>query len=1014
MPNGTDTTDPQTDTVKTNIVNLLDMDAQTDAPIEGDPVDPVACFKDISTRLDNANVRIVNACRKIVASAGKKTLDVQEHFPTAAKASYEVQRYLPGLNKKGTLTGKEAKRYNVVLAKATTNVIEYEKLAGEAENATPISKAKKDVEDQQGVVDDLTTKESDAKKARDNLKIAPMKSKIDKVEVSFRETVVNQANLNFAATRVDVLSKQKVKSPQEQFDLACWKKVLEQKAEFDRLSKEHDGAKEKKEKADELHSEKKKSLNNLEKAEADRLKAYTDKYNSLKKSIDLLIASGTCFGEDHAAFLVKLGEIDTSTKRNEAYEDGVKAIETLAIEVTAAADELQKKVVTEANTANLELVGVKDPADLADDPVRKKRVDEAREVIAKRLRDPLVGTDVVAARSEVPGFKVVVSEVGDALDKRSEQVITWAKVKILYGDELSTIGPASTGDGMLEYFAENGTTKLTAATVLDSGSKKVVVAYSGTATYKSARKDATITVDKDTPTITWRTPVPVLQNSLLTAFTLNNAKAKTSSGKAVNLTLTFNPVLNTQMTTLGDKTLKASYDGVSNTNFNVVAPVSITLKVVANRSEMGKEGMNSGQAWEGPQSLADKELVKNWDTDNSPTGIKALSQKVMSDILTKELTGDELVDYMNEFITTGDGAGGGFYDQPGAHPCKIWFLANGMQVRYKPDGDGRPPTPNRPQFMIEGKTCNIPNRPSGGDSDVAFKVTAIGQPGAYGPNQTIIPEGVSTDKNSQSYKQYMDGCCGTTHLRPKDKVEQTITWANPPDLTVGDKLEEASLSPTAQDLTALEFTDKDGNIITQETVLAAGKDQILRVKGKPTKRYLASTNFVEVKINVKKVQNITWTPPSEIDAGVKLGTVLNAAPEDNAVLSYFDENDQPIDANSVLPAGKGRTMKVTAAATDNYHALTTPVTKTIDVNKVKQTITWNPLKEPIAGVALGEEVLNATTPSGVKPTYAIGPKPVTAATELAEGSHQVTAVAEGTEIYAVPDPVTKTIIVKAK
>jgi hypothetical protein len=220
----------------------------------------------------------------------------------------------------------------------------------------------------------------------------------------------------------------------------------------------------------------------------------------------------------------------------------------------------------------------------------------------------------------------------------------------------------------------------------------------------------------------------------------------------------------------------------------------------------------------------------------------------------KEMNPDELIDYMNKFITTGDGAGGKFLSQgTGANENMIWYLENGLQVRYKPFGKLRPPPANQtaPMFSIEGKTRNDPdNEPSrrGIEEDVAFKLTVGLEPGAYGPDQTILPPAFST--GSQSYKRYMDAACATTHLKCKPKLEQVITWDNPPDLTEGDPLGEASLKPNSQDPTALEFTLATDEVITKDKVLPAGKQQILRVKGKKTLKYLASANFVEVKINV--------------------------------------------------------------------------------------------------------------------------------------------------------------------
>ncbi len=81
----------------------------------------------------------------------------------------------------------------------------------------------------------------------------------------------------------------------------------------------------------------------------------------------------------------------------------------------------------------------------------------------------------------------------------------------------------------------------------------------------------------------------------------------------------------------------------------------------------------------------------------------------------------------------------------------------------------------------------------------------------------------------------MDAACSTTHLKCTPKVEQTITWANPPDLTIGDPLGDASLKPTAQDPIALEFFDGSDNPITNKRYRPCpcrARDQVLRASGR--------------------------------------------------------------------------------------------------------------------------------------------------------------------------------------
>lgn len=613
------------------------------------------------------------------------------------------------------------------------------------------------------------------------------------------------------------------------------------------------------------------------------------------------------------------------------------------------------------------------------------------------------------------GLKAKANEVAEEL--KDEQEITHQLTNLVYGQPLSTIGATAAGGGTLQYAVNRQ--KLDASAILDAGDKHVVEIVAGsTDKLKSAQKTITIKVAKDTPKVMWPTPLPVLIDKLLTAFTLSGATTQTSSGNPIVLTppLTYAPALNTKVT--ADRTLTATFAG--NTNFNSVSK-SVTLKVVANLTELGKEAMKSGRSMKESTILsAHKDLLDEWNTDDDPKGLKKQSKKVMSDI--KNMTADELIDYMNKFVsTTGEGAGGGYVAQgSGNNLNMIWYLPNGLQVRYKPFGKLKPPlTGTAPMFSIEGKTCNDPNVPStkGVDADVAFKVTEDGEPGPYGPKQTALPEGIPNDKNDSDNAEYMNSACDTTHLKCKPKVAQEIKWTNPPDITVGDPLGEASLQPIAQDpTTVFEFSLDSGNSITKNTVLSAKKKQKLRVKGKETLRYLASTEFVEVEINVnKKVQTVEWKPlKTELEVGMELGDqVLNATASSGATPVYY-KGDEVVTKTTKLPPSKDKyKLKAVANETDTYNA-SNPVEVEIIVNKKAQTVEWKPLKTELeVGMELGGQVLNAITTSGLKPVYYLGDEVVTETTKLpaSETEYELKAVAKETDEYDESKPETVTITV---
>jgi hypothetical protein len=918
--------------------------------------------KKIHDRLDQlfqaANKRLLLACQRLGEMQGKPS-ETAIHFPKANDVAFGVTRYLSGLNYNKELTGKEAESYLATLKKAEENLEKFWELVKEAEKKV-LETASSDIEKQKEIVSESTKTVQSVKDEMNALKVpAVTETKNRMVTVVFKETKVDANSIKFAEqTRLPFLRTVKPQTKPVKDEIAFLERVLQQKPKFEELAEKLKVAEASKNTAEEVLSKKRSDEFKFEKERDKPKEDYTNKKLALEKTINLLVASGECFGEDHSGFLKSLEEIHLKSTSNNSYEIGFTALETLELAVNAAASKLQNEVIKQAGISNQKLNLVKDPLGLDEVPSLKKSVDIARANIAKPLRDPLIGTEVYKANLAIADFEKLVKQAEEQLDQRPEQVLSCAKKTFLYGEKLEVIGAKSTGDGKISY--KNDADQLLAPeALLDAGSKNLVVLAGGTEKFKSASLPVTITIDKNTPSILWEEPLPVLRNNRLTDKTLN-ATIQNSFKKLVPLNPVYTPALNTLMSNVGMQPLRANFAG--NSNYSAAAEKQVTVKVIGTATELGKEAMMSGRSWKGPTSTKDKELLEKWNKDDS--GLKTQAQEVMKDI--QGMTGDELIAYMDELECeyTPD-------DPHKVFPSNIWHFPNGLQVRYKPNGDGRPPQtiPPTPMFCIEAKTSD---GPSGGKSDVAFKVTSEGNPAAYGPDETLLPDGIPSNSGSQLYKNYMDAACGTTHLKCKPKVEQTITWANPPDIILGQPLGEASLMPTAQDSTALEFTRADtGEVINKDTVLPAGILK-LRVKGKETLRYKASSAFVEVDLRVNlKPQVIVWNSVKEILAGSKLGkAVLNATAEDNATLSYFDAENKPIDENTILPAGKGIILKVRSAATASYAAVNEPaVTVTIDVNKQQQEIVWDNPKDISVDEPLTEEHLAAKVKDNAKCIY---------------------------------------------
>ncbi len=116
---------------------------------------------------------------------------------------------------------------------------------------------------------------------------------------------VDKTNLDFAQQKVTAIGLIKKPDDNAKKELAFRNKILAKKSEYERLAGELKVAEDEMKAAEIILKTRKEAHNSLQKVETDRLKAYTDQYDALKRSVDLLIASGNSFGEDHSSFLTR-------------------------------------------------------------------------------------------------------------------------------------------------------------------------------------------------------------------------------------------------------------------------------------------------------------------------------------------------------------------------------------------------------------------------------------------------------------------------------------------------------------------------------------------------------------------------------------------------------------------------------------------------------------------------------------------------------------------------------------
>lgn len=473
-----------------------------------------------------------------------------------------------------------------------------------------------------------------------------------------------------------------------------------------------------------------------------------------------------------------------------------------------------------------------------------------------------------------------------------------------------------------------------------------------------ATKKESVTVNKIKPTIVWKTPLPVKKGTKLSA-TQQDAKI-TPDG----LALVYKPAPKTAMNTVREETLTVGFIGDDG---HEKADASVTLTVVDNDSDLatatGRIGMESGRAFNfrtTPEVLGALDNWKNSDL-NDPLSMQVQGKKIMADLQT--MTPKELIKYMDGLIKDKDKQfklnDRNKNNNLKLYPNLIWILPNGLQVRYKPNGDGQDGRTD-PMFCVEGRRTD---KPGFGEEpeDSAFKLMSNGEPAPVGPKEVSLPSfasGPNDDDGKNLDRQAMSGAMKTTHLYCPPMQDQVITWAGPGTLDAGTALSNTHLNATA--LGGITPTYVEGSsAVTAGQVLAAGVHTLHAVTVE-TDRYKAGKS-VPVTITMQlKGQDLKYTGPTELSSNSTLNESLVSV-LDKAAIS-FELAGQAVVSGEPLRQGKG-SLIVRAAPTALYAAA--EVTVEVTVRKPEWEIAWDNPGEIVEGEKLtGSAHLNASVTGG--------------------------------------------------
>lgn len=464
--------------------------------------------------------------------------------------------------------------------------------------------------------------------------------------------------------------------------------------------------------------------------------------------------------------------------------------------------------------------------------------------------------------------------------------------------------------------------------------------------YEDTQAQVQWQIRKARPVLSWHEPASVTATAASTGatptFTLTDTElsATRTTGESP---LVFSPAKGAAIG-VGTTLLRVSHAESANYTYG---EAFVRLVVCASaKIQEGYEALRGGGGFSTTTPL-DPKIQKAWDddTDNIKTDAKRIMQAA------QDMTGPELIDFMNAQVKDkstqyklNDKNKKG---NPATYPNHIWILPNGLQIRYKPNGDihvnktGKTPVP---MFCVEVRK---PTQTGFGEdqADVATKISVDGELSPKGPGETDKPGGTKDE-----VQEYLQGSCGATHLHCRQgKVPQVIEC--PTTITMGHG------TPLSPELLGIRLQPGDGAITLNPvagTLLPVGAGQSVTIKAAETSRHSEATKVVSVSVT-KGQARIVWDHPDDmicIAGGVPLSdTQLNARlePSSAGTITYT-----PVKGSKLEPGQ--HTLKAQLAGSSTQDAATAEVTVT--VLKGAPTITW---ADPAEVQAAGEGfVLSAT------------------------------------------------------
>jgi len=210
--------------------------------------------------------------------------------------------------------------------------------------------------------------------------------------------------------------------------------------------------------------------------------------------------------------------------------------------------------------------------------------------------------------------------------------------------------------------------------------------------------------------------------------------------------------------------------------------------------------------------------------------------------------------------------------------------------------------------------------------------------GQHAISATFVPDDAANYQNVQAAVQLT-----------VEKAVPAIEWPEPEAVNYGERLSEKQLQAQASVPGSFAFTPVAGE------ALEAGINRLTAVfTPLDTANYVSTQAAVKLTVN-KAIPTLAWSDPAPIEWGTPLSTVqLNAKASVPGSFVYTPAEDERLRAGT-------HTLSVTFLPEDARNFAAVETSTSIIVHRATPSIAWNPVSPIVYGTALGSNQLNAET-----------------------------------------------------